>query len=113
MGVGDLVPTPARRGYYVTRRDATTVAVAAEAPFVRPDLPFGAVHGPGYRGLYDLAEPEGSRWIAATGQSGHPFSAHYRDLARLWVQGSYLPMRPTPEVEADGRVLVLRPPPSP
>ena len=42
--------------------------------------PFGAVHAAGYRAIYDLAQPDASRWIAATGQSGHPLSPHYGDL---------------------------------
>ena len=93
--------------------DATTVAVAADAPDVRPDLPFGTVHGPGYRAIYDLAGAEGSRWIAATGQSGHPFSRHYRDLARLWHQGRYLAMHPTDARAAGRRRQLLQPSPAP
>ncbi|MBV9287300.1 MAG: penicillin acylase family protein [Hyphomicrobiales bacterium] len=48
------------------------------------DLPFARTHGPGFRGVYDLAEPEKSRFMIATGESGHIFSRHYRDLTRLW-----------------------------
>ena len=89
--------------------DGTTIAVA-HAGTTRPDIPFGAVHAPGYRGIYDLADPQGSRWIAATGQSGHPLSRHYRDLAWLWQVGAYLPMQPTSEnASSTAHLLVLRP----
>jgi penicillin G amidase len=46
--------------------------------------PFARRHGPGFRGLYDLADPERSRFMIATGESGHIFSPHYRDLVPLW-----------------------------
>ena len=54
--------------------------------------PFANVHGAGYRGVYDFADPDSSVFIIATGQSGHPFSAHYDDLADLWRRGEYIPM---------------------
>ena len=43
-----------------------------------------ARQGAGYRGLYDLADPEKSRFMITTGESGHIFSPHYRDLVPLW-----------------------------
>jgi penicillin amidase len=81
--------------------DGTTVNVAHWGE-TRAGIPFGAVHAPGYRGIYDLSGLGGSRWIAATGQSGHPLSRHYRDLTRLWARGAYLPMQ-VPGEGAEGR----------
>ena len=49
--------------------------------------PFARTHGPGFRGIYDLADPSASRFIIATGQSGHIFSRHYGDLVPLWNEG--------------------------
>ena len=49
--------------------------------------PFARTHGPGYRGIYDLGDPDASRFMIATGQSGHIFSRHYADLAPLWGEG--------------------------
>ncbi len=49
--------------------------------------PFARTHGPGYRGIYDLGDPDASRFIIATGESGHIFSRHYADLAPLWLEG--------------------------
>jgi penicillin G amidase len=54
--------------------------------------PFQNVHGAGYRGVYDFADPDSSVFITATGQSGHFLSRHYDDLAQLWRRGEYIPM---------------------
>ena len=48
---------------------------------------FAAVHGPGFRGVYDLANLDGSRFITAPGESGHPLSPHARDLLQRWRDG--------------------------
>lgn len=56
-----------------------------------PD-PFLNVHGAGYRGVYDFADPNSSVFVTSTGQSGHPLSQHYDDLAQLWRRGEYVPM---------------------
>jgi penicillin amidase len=54
--------------------------------------PFAAVHGSGYRAVYDLAEPNKSIFMIATGQSGNVYSPHYGDLAPRWARGEYLAM---------------------
>jgi penicillin amidase len=54
--------------------------------------PFANVHGAGYRGVYDFADPDSSVFILATGQSGHLLSRHYDDLGQLWRRGEYIPM---------------------
>jgi penicillin amidase len=56
-----------------------------------PD-PFHNVHGAGYRGVYDFADPDSSVFVISTGQSGHFLSRHYDDLAQLWRRGEYIPM---------------------
>ncbi|HMO71407.1 MAG TPA: penicillin acylase family protein, partial [Paracoccaceae bacterium] len=58
----------------------------------RDPEPFRNVHGAGYRGVYDFADPESSVFILSTGQSGHPLSRHYDDLGELWRRGEYIPM---------------------
>jgi penicillin amidase len=50
------------------------------------------VHGAGYRGVYDFADPDSSVFIISTGQSGHLFSRYYDDLGSLWRRGEYIPM---------------------
>ena len=75
-----------------------------------PD-PFLNVHGAGYRGVYDFADPDSSVFIMATGQSGHPLSRHYDDLGELWRRGEYIPMTLDPQLAragADG-VTTIRP----
>ena len=51
------------------------------------DHPFARTHGTGYRGVYDLANPDASRFIIATGKYGHIFSRHYGDMTPLWNEG--------------------------
>lgn len=54
--------------------------------------PFRQIHGPGYRAVYDLAEPDRSVFIQSSGQSGNPFSPYYKNFAALWAEGRYVPM---------------------
>ena len=56
------------------------------------ETPFRNIHAAGYRGVYDLADPDSSVFIISTGQSGHPLSRHYDDLGELWRRGEYIPM---------------------
>ncbi len=72
--------------------------------------PFASIQGASYRGLYDLADLDRSRFIAATGQSGHPLSAHYRDLTDLWAAGETVPMMRAPVrygSDALGRLILI------
>ena len=63
--------------------DRADMALAGETPFA-------AVHGPGLRAIYDLADLARSRFVLATGQSGNPFSRHYADMTAMWRQvGSF------------------------
>jgi penicillin amidase len=64
---------------------------------VGPD-PFQNVHAAGYRGVYDLADPDSSVFVISTGQSGHPLSRHYDDLGERWRQGEYVPMALDPDL---------------
>lgn len=70
--------------------------------------PFLNVHGAGYRGVYDFADPDSSVFITSTGQSGHPFSRHYDDLGELWRRGEYIPMSLDPELARAASVGVTR-----
>lgn len=42
---------------------------------------------PSMRMVVDLSDLDRSRWINLTGTSGHPWSEHYDDQVRLWVDG--------------------------
>jgi len=72
-----------------------------------PD-PFLNVHGAGYRGVYDLADPDSSVFITSTGQSGHFLSRHYDDLAQLWRRGEYIPMSLDAELARAASVGITR-----
>ena len=67
---------PSSGGFYTLDRGGGSEVV--------PDLPFARTHGGGFRGLYDLADPDKSRFMIATGELGHIFSRHYGDLTPLW-----------------------------
>ena len=62
------------------------------------DNPFLNVHGAGYRGVYDFADPDSSVFIISTGQSGHPLSRHYDNLGERWRRGEYIPMTLDPQL---------------
>jgi penicillin amidase len=49
-----------------------------------PKHPFERTHGGGFRGIYDLSDPSRSRFMIATGESGHVFTRHYGDLVKPW-----------------------------
>ncbi len=70
--------------------DGGTINVAAYR-FRNGD--FEASHGPGLRSVHDLADLDASRFMIAPGQSAHPLSPHYRDLAPLWAAGEYVEIR--------------------
>jgi len=70
----------------------------------RGDTPYRNVHGAGYRGVYDFADPDSSVFVTATGQSGHPLSRYYDNLGGLWRRGEYIPMSLDPELAAAGNI---------
>ncbi|PIE12737.1 MAG: penicillin acylase family protein [Rhodobacterales bacterium] len=72
-----------------------------------PD-PFRNVHGAGYRGVYDFADPHSSVFITSTGQSGHFLSRHYDNMAQLWRRGEYIPMSLDPDLARAASVGVTR-----
>lgn len=53
---------------------------------------FGLVAGASFRMVLDVGNWDASRTINTPGQSGDPFSPHYRDLAPLWATGQYVPL---------------------
>ncbi|HEY0877661.1 MAG TPA: penicillin acylase family protein [Zeimonas sp.] len=90
--------------------DPSTIDLARHDPW-DPVAPFENRWAPGYRAIYDLGDPDASRFILSTGQSGHRLSPHYDDLVEPWSRVRHLPMvtsRARIEREADA-VLVARP----
>ena len=62
------------------------------------DYPYENVHGAGFRGVYDFADPDSSVFVIATGQSGHFLSRYYDNLAQLWRRGEYITMSLDPDL---------------
>jgi penicillin amidase len=71
---------------------------------------FPHVHGAALRAIYDLGDLSRAQFSIAPGQSGHPLSEHWGDLANLWANGRYVTIGGTrEELRVDGRSLVLSP----
>lgn len=72
---------------------------------------FRQTAGASVRLVLDVGAWDNSVAVNTPGQSGDPFSPHYRDLFPLWAAGSYFPLRFTrPAVERDTEaVLTLTP----
>ncbi|GII95453.1 penicillin amidase [Sinosporangium siamense] len=49
------------------------------------------------RMIVDLGDPDASRWINLTGNSGHATHPNYWDQAPLWATDQTIPMRSSPE----------------
>jgi penicillin G amidase len=58
---------------------------------------FQSVHGPEYRGVYDLADLDRSLFMMAPGQSGNLLSRHARDFLTRWRDGATITLGPTAE----------------
>ncbi|MGK9169727.1 penicillin acylase family protein [Inquilinus limosus] len=82
--IGGLVSlaVPTDGGPYTLNRAATNTR--------DQEAPFADRHGAGYRAVYDLGDRSRSRFMIATGQSGHPLSPHWGDLVADWRDGRYL-----------------------
>lgn len=49
--------------------------------------------GPSMRYIYDFAKPDEFYLVLTTGQSGHVFSSHYKDMTGMWLEGRYVKVR--------------------
>jgi penicillin amidase len=74
-----------------------------------PVSQFADVHGPAYRGVYDLADLDRSRFVVAPGQSGNPFSPLATNFLRRWRDGGSVTLGPEPARVASR--ITLRPAP--
>lgn len=64
------------------------------------------VHGPAFRGVYDLADLDRSLFVVAPGQSGNPLSRHARDFLSRWRDGATIALGPqAPSTEATLRLI--------
>ncbi|MFY8105580.1 MAG: penicillin acylase family protein [Elstera sp.] len=76
------------------------------------DTNFTAVHGAGFRAVYDLADLDRSGFIISTGQSGHIFSPYYSSFLKRAQDGKLRPLTGTPAllVRNGAALLTLTPP---
>lgn len=66
--------------------------------------------GPSTRRVIDFSDVEGSMSISPTGQSGNPLSDHYKDQARKYVDGEFVPMLMNKNIiQESKKKLVLKP----
>jgi len=67
--------------------------------------PFVNTDGPSQRHVVDMADPDGSGgFVIPTGQSGIPFSGHYRDQTEMWRTGKLWPI-PLDRTKAGARTV--------
>ncbi len=57
-------------------------------------------HGPGFRGVFDMADPDASGVIIAMGNSGNIFSRYYGNLVETWRDGGLLRLPAQPPEES-------------
>ncbi|MEI7769333.1 MAG: penicillin acylase family protein, partial [Chloroflexales bacterium] len=96
------------RGPWPTGGDIDTVNQA----YTPRSSPAGPLYtAPSYRQIIDVGGWDASRVILPAGQSGHPASRHYSDMAEAWRDGAYIPMLwSRAAVERDtAAVLMLKP----
>ena len=96
------------RGPWPTGGDIDTVN-HAHSP---RNSPVGPLYiAPSYRQIIDVGGWDASQVVLPAGQSGHPASRHYSDMAESWRGGAYCPMLWTrAAVERDtAAVLMLEP----
>ncbi len=70
---------------------------------------FAALHGAAYRGVYDLADLDRSRFIVVPGQSGNPLSTHAYDMVQRWANGDTISLGPAATLTAPAATVELVP----
>ena len=68
--------------------DATTVNKGE----FRYDTSYAMTVGPSNRRIVNFADIDASISVITTGQSGQPYSDHYKDQVAMWLNGEYHPM---------------------
>jgi penicillin amidase len=108
---------PGVRGYFnrAIEVDGGAFTLLRASNAMASETPYAAVHGAGYRAIYDLAEPDESLFMISMGQSGNVYSPHYDDLLGLWAAAQYIRIPTTPEaIDASAaHRLQLQPPAGP
>ena len=82
--------TPSNGGHDTVNRGGNADQIGARHPLAK-------THGTGFRGIYDLSNPNRSQFMIATGQSAHPLSPFYDNLLPLWKSGQNIEITGTQE----------------
>lgn len=93
-------------GPFPSPGDGTTVNMG----FYRHSNPYAHTVGASLRFVIDVGGWEESGFIIPSGQSGHVFSAHYRDQITLWREDRYLKIGIRADETVSENVLTLMPP---
>lgn len=70
---------------------------------------FQQTHGPSYRQIVDLSDPDRSLYVGSLGQAGSPLAPHASDQMPRWIAGEYLPMSTRADDWGRTRTLTLLP----
>ena len=66
--------------------------------------------GPSTRRVIDFSDVENSKAILPTGQSGNPFSKHYKDQSQNYLKGEFVSMLLNEsEIKKSKKVLLFKP----
>jgi penicillin G amidase len=79
-------------GPFPSSGDGTTINMG----FYRHSNPYEHTVGASLRFIIDVGMWQESRFVLASGQSGHPFTSHYGDQTSLWHAGRYIKMEISP-----------------
>ncbi|HWS85193.1 MAG TPA: penicillin acylase family protein [Ktedonobacteraceae bacterium] len=88
--------------------DSVTINVGGSEGFALDPPSYDQITVASMRMIIDLASRDHSLWVMTTGQSGQPFSPHYRDQVSDWNTGIYQPMAFLEQAAAK-EILVLKP----
>ena len=80
-------------GSFPSPGDGTTINMG----FYRHSNPYEHTVGASLRFIIDVGRWQASRFVLASGQSGHPFTQHYDDQTPLWRAGRYIRMEISPD----------------
>ncbi|HLY32843.1 MAG TPA: penicillin acylase family protein, partial [Ktedonobacterales bacterium] len=91
--------------------DGVTVNVGGDDNFAADPPTYEQDTVSSMREIIDLQNFDRSVWVTTTGESGEPFSDHYKDLVPVWDQNHYQQMDYTPDAvaKAEAHLLTLQP----
>lgn len=90
-----------------TGGDGYTVNAAANR-IGNAAMPYANRHAASLRAIYDLADPDRSRFMHSTGQSGNPLSPWYAHFAEPWARNESVPMSTRRAEYEQGAIGTLR-----